>query len=317
LLTRPWLIPAIVAIWAMSMTWLVTAKIVPTWGVDTPPGNQQLFSTGNKLTPVAWSVLWNDSPVGYSISQARRLPSRGLEVDSLLHLDMVPVDELLPQWLQTIVRPGSNQRIVTSFDARGKVALDAHGSLQTFTSSILLPNTENRITLNGVVRGGVVSIGVDASGILYEFEKRIPDGVMIGDELSPQATLPNLSIGRKWTVPTYNPLRPSGASVELLHAHVSGERMFFWQDTLTRVHEVSYRIDPTTPHHEPQFMMLVDMNGRVVKQESLFLGARLTFVRRSDQDAMRLARGLDRENSVDSPATTGSPPSDTETGSDQ
>jgi hypothetical protein len=104
-------------------------------------------------------------------------------------------------------------------------------------------------------------------------------------------------------VPTFSPLRSTGAPIEILHAHVTGERSFFWDDHLVRVHEVCYRTDPTTPHHEPRFTMFVDMNGRVLKQDSAILGARLTFVRRSDTDAARLAdfidaRGSDGETDV-------------------
>jgi hypothetical protein len=40
------------------------------------------------------------------------------------------------------------------------------------------------------------------------------------------------------------------------------------------------------------------MNGRVLKQDSVFLGARLTFVRRSDDDAEQLAARIDEEEAA-------------------
>lgn len=298
MLTRPWLIPVIIAAWAISMNWLVTAKIVPSWSEDAPPGNQVLYATDNKLIPVAWTVLWNDAPVGYSISRATRLPDRGLEVESLLHFDFMPLDEMLPLWLQTFIQPGMNRRITIPFDTRGTVTLDPRGTLRSFASTVAIPGSAGRISLKGTVNDGLASVVVDAHGVLYEVERRIPDDVMIGDELSPQATMPGLAVGRRWTVPTYSPLRPAGSPIELLHAHVTGEQVFFWQDTLTRVHEVCYRTDPTAPHHDPRFTMLVDMNGRVLKQDSMFLGARLTFVRRSDDDAEQLAARIDEEEAA-------------------
>lgn len=293
MLTRPWLIPVIIAAWAISMNWLVTAKIVPSWSEDAPPGNQVLYATDNKLVPVAWTVLWNNSPVGYSISRATRQPDRGLEVESLLHFDFMPLDEMLPVWLQTFIQPGMNRRITIPFDTRGTVMLDPRGTLRSFTSTVAIPGSAGRISLEGTVHDGLASVVVNAHGMLYEVERRIPDDVMIGDELSPQATMPGLAVGRRWTVPTYSPLRPAGSPIELLHAHVTGEQVFFWQDTLTRVHEVCYRTDPTAPHHDPRFTMLVDMSGRVLKQESMFLGARLTFVRRSDDEAKQLTARID------------------------
>jgi hypothetical protein len=298
MLSRPWLIPVIVAAWAVSMSWLVTAKIMPSWSGSAPPGNQILYATDNKLIPVAWTVLWNDAPVGYSISRATRQPDQGLTVESLLHFDFMPLDEMLPLWLQAFVQPGMNRRITIPFDTRGTITLDRRGSLQSFASTVAIPGTDGRIALKGSVNEGLVSVVVDAHGMLYEVERRIPEDVMIGDELSPQATMPGLAVGRRWTVPTYSPLRPAGSPIELLHAQVTGEQMFFWQDQLTRVHEVCYRIDPTAPHHDPRFTMLVDMNGRVLKQDSIFLGARLTFVRRSDKDAELLAARIDEDEAA-------------------
>ncbi len=298
MLTRPWLIPVIIAAWAISMNWLVTAKIVPSWSEDAPPGNQILYATDNKLIPVAWTVLWNDAPVGYAISRSTRMPDRGLEVESLLHFDFMPLDEMLPAWIQAFVQPGAKQRITIPFDTRGTVLLDARGTLRSFASTVAIPGGGSQISLKGTVEDGLASVIVDAHGMRYDVERRIPDDVMMGDELSPQATMPGLTVGRRWTVPTYSPLRPAGSPIELLHAHVIGEQMFFWQDQLTRVYEVCYRLDPTAPHHDPRFTMLVDMNGRVLKQDSIFLGARLTFVRRSDDDAEQLAARIDEEEAA-------------------
>ena len=312
MLNRPWLIPVIVAAWAISMNWLVTAKIVPSWSESAPPGNQILYATDNKLIPVAWTVLWNDAPVGYAISRSSRLPDRGLEVESLLHFDFMPLDEMLPLWLKAFVQPGMNRRITIPFDTRGTVILDPHGSLRSFASTVAIPGSTGQIALKGTVNDGLASVVVDAHGMLYEAERRIPEDVMIGDELSPQATMPGLAVGQRWTVPTYSPLRPAGSPIELLHAHVTEEKMFFWQDTLTRVRAVCYRTDPTAPHHDPRFTMLVDMNGRVLKQDSMFLGARLTFVRRSDDDAQQLAVRIDEEEAGGDPQgkgdSTASPP---------
>lgn len=301
MLTRPWLFPVIIVAWAISMNWLVTAKIVPSWSEDAPPGNQIVYATDNRLIPVAWTVLWNDIPVGYAISQANRQPDRGLKVESVLHFDVMPLDEMLPAWLQAVVQRGINGRITIPFDTRGTVQLDPRGSLQAFTSTVTVPGTDRQVVLSGTVDKGLVSVVVDAHGMRYDVSRRIPDDTIIGDELSPQATMPGLAVGRRWTVPTYSPLRPAGSPIELLHAHVTGEQMFFWQDTLTRVHEVCYRTDPTAPHHEPRFTMFVDMNGRVLKQDSMFLGARLTFVRRSDQDAADLASRIDTKEMHEAP----------------
>ena len=150
---------------------------------------------------------------------------------------------------------------------------------------------------------GVVIAG---NGIRYEAERHLPSTIMLGDELSPQATLPGLSIGRRWTVPMYNPLRPGPASIEILHAHVAKEETFFWEDRLIRTLVVHYRDDPSA-HHEPRSTLWVDLSGRVVKQESMMLGAKLSFLRRSDEAAERLVANLDAEQSSNAVADEETP----------
>ena len=110
----------------------------------------------------------------------------------------------------------------------------------------------------------------------------------LGDELSPQATIPGLTMGRHWTVPVYSPLRPGQTPIEILHAEVIGEETIYWEDGLVRAHIVAYRDDPTSDR-EPRCRLWVDRTGRVLRQEAAMLGARVAFVRQSDADAARLA----------------------------
>ncbi|NCY03222.1 MAG: hypothetical protein EBX36_10030, partial [Planctomycetia bacterium] len=49
--------------------------------------------------------------------------------------------------------------------------------------------------------------------------------------------------------------------------------------------------DPA-PHVEPRCRLWVDRSGRVLKQESLMLGSKLVFVRRSDEAAVDLIEGM-------------------------
>lgn len=311
MLSQPWFTPAIVLLWLASMGWLVTSKIMPTLAGDAPPGCQALYATANKLVPVAWSVQWNDAPVGYSVSRAERLADASLVVDNVLHFDVIPLDEMIPAWLRPMIQGDLAGHGRLPFDAHGSVVIDGRGRLQSFGSTVMLPGTSDGIVLAGTVQGNRVSIMASAHGMRYDIDRHLPEGMVLGDELSPQATLPGLAVGRRWTVPTFSPLRPAGAPIEVLHAHVTGERSFFWDDHLVRVHEVCYRTDPTAPHHEPRFTMFVDMNGRVLKQDSVLLGARLTFIRRSDADAAQLAAAIDaranddKTDAPDEPDTPG------------
>jgi len=58
-------------------------------------------------------------------------------------------------------------------------------------------------------------------------------------------------------------------------------------DDLVRVHVVHYADDPAA-HREPRCRLWVDQAGRVLRQESVMLGSRLAFVRRTDAEAQWL-----------------------------
>jgi hypothetical protein len=127
-----------------------------------------------------------------------------------------------------------------------------------------------------------------AGDLRYETTRHLPTTAMVGDELSPLATLPGLYEGRRWTVPMYSPLRAGQSPLEILHAEVGAEETLFWDGALTKVHVVSYREDPSSSRPS-RCRLWVDQSGRVLRQEAALLGARVAFVRQSDDDAIRLA----------------------------
>lgn len=308
---RSWMVPVIVLFWAVTSGWLVTAKILPTLSAGSPPGYQAFYASDNRLVPVAWSVLWNDQPLGWSTSQARRSPGGGLEVESLLHFDRLPLDEVLPSWGKVLLRQPVVAGESFAFDARGHLAIDEKGDLRTFSSVVSLPATPEKIFLHGRIDAGEVTVDVRGHGMNYSASRRLASNIAIGDELSPMATLPGLYQNRQWTVPIYSPLRAGQSPIQVLHARVAGEETMFWDDTLVRVDVVHYRDDPAV-HNEPRCRLWVDRSGRVLKQESRVLGSRLVFLRRTDQGAEDLIAGvgpiLDGEPPVDDGPGVQSPP---------
>ena len=288
---RSWMVPVIILFWAVTSGWLVCAKILPTLSVGAAPGYQAFYASGNRLVPVAWTVLWNDQPLGWSTSQARRTPGGGLEVESLLHFDRLPLDEVLPSWSKMLLRQPVAGGESYAFDARGHLAIDAQGELRTFSSVVSLPATPEKLFLHGRIDAGEVTVDVRGHGMNYSASRRLARNIAVGDELSPMATLPGLYANRRWTVPIYSPLRAGQAPIQVLHARVAGEEMMFWDDTLVRVDVVQYRDDPAV-HNEPRCTLWVDRGGRVLKQESRMLGSRLVFLRRTDAGAEDLIAGV-------------------------
>lgn len=284
---RPWLAAFIVVFWCATTSWLVVAKILPSFMPGSPPGYQAFYASNNRLIPVAWTVLWKDQPLGLAISRSQRGVDGALAVESLLHFDRLPIGEMLPTWTRPLVGTAIDHAAEFAFDARGELSINPAGQLESFRSTIDLPGSRDKVMLAGTVDEGHVEIVIRARGMRYETSRYLPSHIMIGDELSPLATLPGLFSGRRWTVPVYNPLRTGKAAIDVLHAEVTGEETMFWEDQLVRVNLVCYRDDPSS-HHPPRTRLWVDRGGRVLKQESSMLGAHLTFLRRSDPAAESL-----------------------------
>jgi hypothetical protein len=285
---RPLLTPIVVACWLLTSGWLVIAKILPSLQPGSPPGHQALYADGNRLKPVAWTVLWDDAPVGWAIAVSNRSNAGELTVESQLHFDRLPLDEMLPAWAGLLMQRAVGSAPTTTLDARGRLCIDRDGKLREFSSLVDLPGAMDRVMLDGTVEDGRVSIAVAAGGMKYEATRHLPSHIMIGDELSPQATLPGLYVGRRWTVPMYSPLRPGQSPIQILHAEVGGEETLFWDNRLVRVHVVSYRDDPSSDH-QPRCRIWVDLAGHVLKQEAAMLGATMAFVRRTDDMAAQFA----------------------------
>lgn len=298
MLQRPLLTPLVLGFWFVTTGWLVVTKILPAFNPGLPPGHQALFTSGDRLVPVAWTVMWNERPIGWALSIAQRTDEGGLGVDTRLHFDHLPLNEMLPAWAGNAVRNVLDDDGLVTLDAHGRLDIDAAGRLRRFSSTVSLPGTRDEVVLAGTVDNGEAAVAIMAGGMRYDTVKRLPEHSMIGDELSPQATMPGLSAGRTWTVPVYSPLRPGHAPIEILHASVEPESTLFWEDGLVRVHLVAYRDDPS-PRREPRCRLWVDLAGRVLKQEASIFGSTMTFLRRTDEAADWLAQSV-----VPTPADT-------------
>lgn len=294
MLQRPWFTPIVVVFWCLTSGWLLVEKILPSLSPGSPPGYQAMYTSEAGLIPVAWTVQWDDRPLGWAIAESQRTALGGLLVDSRMHFDRLPLDEIVPAWTSLLVRKVLPKQGGLTFDARGRLTIDATGELRSFMSIVNIPGSTEQVLLNGTVDSGTVRIHVQAGEMRYETTRNLPDEMMIGDELSPQATMTGLYEGRRWTIPVYSPLRAGSSPIEILHAEVGPEETIYWEGRLVRVHPVVYREDPTG-HREPRSRLWVDRTGRVLRQEATLLGSKLAFVRRSDEAAARLAATLQEE----------------------
>ena len=306
MLQRPWFTPIVVVFWCLTSGWLLVEKILPSLSPGSPPGYQAMYTSEVGLIPVAWTVQWDDRPLGWAIAESQRTALGWLLVDSRMHFDRLPLDEIVPAWTSLLLRKVLPKEGGLTFDARGRLTIDAAGELRSFMSIVNIPGSTEQVLLNGTVDSGAVRVHVQAGEMRYETTRNLPDEMMIGDELSPQATMTGLYEGRRWTLPVYSPLRAGSSPIEILHAEVGPEETIYWEGRLVRVHPVLYREDPAG-HREPRSRLWVDRTGRVLRQEATLLRSKLSFVRRSDEAAARLAATLQEEG-----RTAGEQPPDME-----
>lgn len=295
---RPLFTSVVVGFWFVTSGWLFVAKILPSLQPGSPPGQQALYTADGRLVPVGWTVVWNERPVGWALTLPERHEDGRLLVESHLHFEQLPIGDVLPTWAGLLLRRVLRDGVAAALDARGRLSIDPDGRLSAFSSTVSMPGAAETVELEGTVNAGRVDVTIRAGEMKYEATRHLPDNVMIGDELSPQATLPGLVEGRRWTVPMYSPLRPGTSPIEVLHAAVGGEEAIYWDDRLVRVLPVAYRQDPSSPA-EPRCQLWVERSGKVLKQETMLLGARLAFIRLTDEDARKLVEG--RPQAADGP----------------
>lgn len=302
MLFRPWFTPFIVVFWCVASGWLVVTKILPSLRPGSPPGYQALYTSDDSLRPVGWTVEWNERPVGWALTELERLPDGSLIVSSRLRFDRLPIGELIPPWV-TALMPGTVSReTAAEIETVGRMHIDATGQLRRFSSTVQIPAALEKITLEGICHDGSLDMVVWAGNLRHEVSRRLPDRVTMGDEFTPQAMLPGLYEGRRWTVPIYNPLRAAHAPVDILVAEVGGEDILYWDNRLVRVDMVTYREDSASTGVAPRCRLWVDKEGRVLKQEASILNARLAFVRRSADATAWLVREAKMRDAPEPPA---------------
>ena len=290
---RPLVTVLILATAAVANGWLFVSKILPTLNPGTPPGYQAFYTTGSQPRPVAWTIMLNDRAVGSALSLAEDSGDGGLIVRSNLRLEHLPVDEIVPAWAQIFIGNVLAAHPTITLEAAGRMKIDRYGHLRQFQSLVRVPDSEQRVKLEGMIAdNNKVVVSLKAGGIHYETDRYLPDGVSIGDELSPQAMMPGLYQGRTWTVPIYSPLRPGHKPMEILHAKVAGQETLHFDGQFVTTDIVNYRSD-TSDHRPPRSRMWVEPRGRVLRHEAVILGSKLQFVRCPDDVAELMAVRLE------------------------
>ena len=317
-----WYNVAVAVLWLATMGWLFKEKILPPLIVGEPPSYRTILESDDDLAvPVSWNIELNGQPLGWATSRIRRHADGVCEMHSRVHLSRLPLAELTPAWMTTFVKLLEGNRAapetIIALESVNVVEIDPLGRLIGFHSrtrlgpapsagdSLRSPGLLMNISIKGTMEGEQLNVVVQSGEFAYPTKVSVPADALMGDALSPQTRLPNLRVGQTWTVPIYSPFRPPTSPLDLLHATVERSDPIVWNDHVVPTLLVVYRDDPgsgLTSNQAARGQVWVDHSGAVLKQEVALLTSRLTFVRRSSDEAIDPESFLDLEAAGGKPA---------------
>ncbi|MGQ9576258.1 MAG: hypothetical protein ACUVUC_13160 [Thermoguttaceae bacterium] len=289
-----WYNLAVVLLWLTTMGWLIRQKVLPSLLIGEPPNYQRILAAQKQSPPVGWRLLWNDRKLGWAVSTPQLLPNDLTEIRSHVHFSELPLEELIPDWLQGVLQPLDMRETRLTMDARSSLTFDPLGRLSQFESAIGFQPKVDALKLRGRIDGAKMTLWIHCGDLPpSERELPAPRRVMLKDTLSPQSHLPGLRAGQRWTEEAYSPLRHSSSPAEILHATVEERTTIAWNGMTVDTWLVVYRSDPGSAlgsAGSPRGRLWVRDDGTILKQQVVILGSTLTFVRVSDEEAVQLAR---------------------------
>jgi hypothetical protein len=289
----------VVLLWLVSMAWLVSARILPPFFLGEPP----LSGVVRQDEPVGWSIRVDGKTVGLAALQAVDGGNGTKEVHSWLKLDRVPRPKVAPAWLSPVLEPLRS----LSIEMRTRTSFDPLGDLSTFHTSIKLRDIDLPISIDGRVRGDKVMLTLRAGELKRSITHPWPANGRLANELTPESRLVRVYPGQRWRKEVVSPFSGPGKSLELIEAYVVGEQRITYDRAQVWTKLIEYRsVPPTGGSAESRLRgsLYVADDGRVLKQQAVFLGSELEFERMSDSDSVEVANNhldLDRHASMLTP----------------
>jgi hypothetical protein len=280
-------IALVLLLWATTMSWLMVAKILPPFFSGEPPKHGTLQQT----EPICWAIEWNGRSVGYAVRQAVPGAQSSTEVLSRLLLNDIPLREMAPQWMSSVVEGLGHIRL----DSRTRLTLDSLGNLIYFETKVQLNDLPLVVKVNGRVVGPSLVLTFVTGGVSQEARFPMPNSSMMDGELIPDSKLLQVYVGRKWQTEMFCPFRPPGDSLELLQAEVVSEDTIVVDGASTRAKRIDYRSMSASGVASGQTLRAsawVTDEGEVVRHDLCLMNTKLRFERRDSPAMVAKARDL-------------------------
>jgi hypothetical protein len=280
----------VVLFWLATMSWLVVAKIIPPLRIGEPPTYSTIVEESTSEPPACWAIRMKGRTIGWAANAVVRQPEGISSFYSRVYLAELPLDELAPAWVSTILRPVFPNLNLVDLDKQSWFSVDPLGRLSDFESRVRLAGIPDAIRVSGTVEGSNLKLMVRSGEISAPIHTRLAPNSLMNDELSPQSRMPNLRVGQTWTVPLYSPFRAPHNPLDILQATVESEERIRWGDEAVPARLIVYRGDPGNIHASDQVRgrMWVRTDGLVLRQEVAVFKTPVQFDRVADQQAERM-----------------------------
>jgi len=282
-----WFNLTVFSLWLAVMGWLFWVKIRPELLVGDPPNDNTILAAQQSHPINGWAVLWNNRRIGWAVNTTLPLPKDLTQLDSTIHIDSLPLNEIIPRSLKGYLSLGADGARIP-IEATSQLVFDPLGKLSRFTSQLQLPGTEP-FKLKGTIDGPRMTVSMHWRFFNTDRTMQTPRA-MLRDEFSPQTHLPGLRNGQAWTVDVFSPMRPDAEPLEVIHAKVEGRQPIVWKGRMVQAWLVVYRgPSKASPEGEVRGTTWVHPDGEVLQQEAKFCSATVAFRRLPDEQARGLA----------------------------
>ncbi len=276
----------VLLLWGATMSWLITAKILPPFMRGEPP------RTGlNAHEPVCWRVTVGEQRIGWAVSQAVPGADDTTELHSRVKLSAVPLSKMAPRWMATVIDNLGPLEV----DMRSRTTLDSLGNLSLFESSVEINDLPSAILMKGVVQEGQIRLRLQYGDVVHRLNYPWPEHAMLGSKLTPDGTLLQIYTGRKWKKEVYNPFGGRQGAIEIIEAEVLDEQQMLFDSKLVNTRRIEYRSLNSTgvsTENRRRSTVWVSESGKVLREEIVLMDVLLRFDRENAMQTETLAAEL-------------------------